>query len=74
MAAENKLSDKRIRALLGKPQDKQQVISDGRGLSIRVSSAFFGGSFLAIESVTGRRAREISLLMKIFRRYPTTTT
>lgn len=36
MAAENKLSDKRIRALLGKPQDKQQVISDGRGLSIRV--------------------------------------
>ncbi|HGG6608000.1 TPA: tyrosine-type recombinase/integrase [Salmonella enterica subsp. diarizonae serovar 50:k:z] len=37
MAAENKLSDKRIRALLGKPQDRQQVISDGRGLSIRVS-------------------------------------
>ncbi|EAR9443662.1 site-specific integrase [Salmonella enterica] len=37
MAAENKLSDKRIKALLGKPQDKQQVISDGRGLSIRVS-------------------------------------
>ncbi|EBT2373223.1 site-specific integrase [Salmonella enterica] len=39
MAAENKLSDKRIRALLGKPQDKQQVISDGRGLSIRVSKS-----------------------------------
>ncbi|EAM9431173.1 DUF4102 domain-containing protein, partial [Salmonella enterica] len=37
MAAENKLSDKRIKALLSKPQDKQQVISDGRGLSIRVS-------------------------------------
>lgn len=37
MAAENKLSDKRIKAYLGKPQDKQQVISDGRGLSIRVS-------------------------------------
>ncbi|ECF1925808.1 DUF4102 domain-containing protein, partial [Salmonella enterica subsp. enterica serovar Newport] len=39
MAAENKLSDKRIKALLGKPQDKQQVISDGKGLSIRVSKS-----------------------------------
>ncbi|EBS4548400.1 DUF4102 domain-containing protein [Salmonella enterica subsp. enterica serovar Newport] len=37
MAAENKLSGKRIKTLLGKPQDKQQVISESRDLSIRVS-------------------------------------
>ncbi|EDF9813700.1 tyrosine-type recombinase/integrase [Salmonella enterica subsp. enterica serovar Tennessee] len=37
MAAENKLSDKKIKCLYGKPLDKQKVISDGRGLSVRVS-------------------------------------
>ena len=39
MAAENKLSDKRIKALLGKSQVKQRVVSDGKGLSIRVSKS-----------------------------------
>jgi integrase len=38
MAAENKLSDRMLKSLLGKPLDKQVTISDGRGMSIRVSS------------------------------------
>ena len=38
MAAENKLSDKAVRTLLGKPTERQRTISDGRGLSIRVST------------------------------------
>lgn len=37
MGAENKLSDKRLKNLLGKPLPRQQVISDGKGLSVRVS-------------------------------------
>lgn len=37
MGAENKLSDKRLKNLLGKTLPRQQVISDGKGLSVRVS-------------------------------------
>lgn len=37
MAVENKLSDKALKALLGKARDKQKTISDGKGLSVRVS-------------------------------------
>lgn len=37
MAEENNLSDKPLKSLLGKPLDKQRVISDGRGLSAGVS-------------------------------------
>ncbi len=37
MATENKLSEKGLRALLGKERDRQCVIADGRGMSIRVS-------------------------------------
>jgi hypothetical protein len=37
MAAENKLSDRQLKALQGKSQTKQRLISDGRGMSARVS-------------------------------------
>ncbi|EIY5518677.1 site-specific integrase [Salmonella enterica] len=62
MAAENKLSDKRIRALLGKPQDKQQVISDGRGLSIRVSKSG-AVSFVMFYRLGGRETPPVWLTL-----------
>lgn len=37
MAGENKLSDKKLRSLLGKQRDSQIMLSDGKGMSIRVS-------------------------------------
>lgn len=36
MAGENKLSDKALKALHGKPQSRQKMLADGRGLSARV--------------------------------------
>ncbi|HBM0244211.1 site-specific integrase [Salmonella sp. NW805] len=62
MAAENKLSDKRIRALLGKPQDKQQVISDGKGLSIRVSKSG-AVSFVMFYRLGGRETPPVWLTL-----------
>lgn len=37
MATENKLSDTLLRKLHGKPQSRQKMMADGRGLSVRVS-------------------------------------
>ncbi|EBW6364109.1 site-specific integrase [Salmonella enterica subsp. enterica serovar Oranienburg] len=37
MATENKLSDTLLRKLHGKPQSRQRMMADGRGLSVRVS-------------------------------------
>lgn len=37
MATENKLSDTLLRKLCGKPQSRQKMMADGRGLSVRVS-------------------------------------
>lgn len=37
MGGENKLSDTRLRKLHGKPQPRQKMMADGRGLSVRVS-------------------------------------
>ncbi|EHN5884382.1 TPA: site-specific integrase [Salmonella enterica] len=62
MAAENKLSDKRIKVLLGKPQDKQQVISDGRGLSIRVSKSG-AVSFVMFYRLGGRETPPVWLTL-----------
>ncbi|HGB4867757.1 TPA: tyrosine-type recombinase/integrase [Salmonella enterica subsp. enterica serovar Muenchen] len=62
MAAENKLSDKRIKALLGKSQDKQQVISDGRGLSIRVSKSG-AVSFVMFYRLGGRETPPVWLTL-----------
>ncbi|WP_329502692.1 site-specific integrase [Klebsiella aerogenes] len=39
MGAENKLSDKALRALVGKQQERQITKADGKGLSIRVSKS-----------------------------------
>lgn len=39
MAGENKLSDKALKALHGKPQKRQKMVADGRGLSVRVSTS-----------------------------------
>lgn len=36
MAGENKLSDKALKALHGKPQPRQKMVADGRGLSVSV--------------------------------------
>lgn len=62
MAAENKLSDKRIKAFLGKPQDKQQVISDGKGLSIRVSKSG-AVSFVMFYRLGGRETPPVWLTL-----------
>lgn len=37
MAGETKLSDKALKVLHGKPQSRQKMVADGRGLSVRVS-------------------------------------
>ncbi|WGL95809.1 integrase arm-type DNA-binding domain-containing protein [Arsenophonus nasoniae] len=37
MTGENKLSDKKLRPLLGKHRDSQVMMADGKGMSIRVS-------------------------------------
>lgn len=37
MAGENKLSYKALKALHGKPQPRQKMVADARGLSVRVS-------------------------------------
>ncbi|WGL93767.1 tyrosine-type recombinase/integrase [Arsenophonus nasoniae] len=39
MAAENKLSEKRLKALSGSLREKQLLVADGRGLSVRVSKS-----------------------------------
>ncbi|EML2677146.1 MAG: Arm DNA-binding domain-containing protein [Klebsiella michiganensis] len=36
MAGENQLSGKALKALHGKPQKRQKMVADGRGLSVRV--------------------------------------
>lgn len=36
MAGENKLSDKVLKALHGKPLPRQKMVADGRGLSVSV--------------------------------------
>ncbi|NTZ36197.1 DUF4102 domain-containing protein [Enterobacter sp. JMULE2] len=37
MVAENKLSDKALKAMCGKPLERQKCIADGKGLSLRIS-------------------------------------
>lgn len=37
MVGENTLSDKALKYLDGKPQQRQKMVADGRGLSVRVS-------------------------------------
>ncbi|EOW3043961.1 Arm DNA-binding domain-containing protein, partial [Escherichia coli] len=55
MAIENKLSDKLLKSLVGKRQDKQKTIADGRGLSVRVSMV--GGiSFVFYYRLGGRES------------------
>lgn len=37
MAGENKLSDKKLRSMLGKKRDSQIMLADGKGMSVRVT-------------------------------------
>ncbi|ELN2578449.1 site-specific integrase [Enterobacter kobei] len=63
---DNKLSDKFLKALLGRPRDKQTTISDGRGLSARVSKT--GGiSFVYFFRIAGRDSAPIWMTIG---RYP----
>ncbi|AXF78203.1 Arm DNA-binding domain-containing protein [Erwinia tracheiphila] len=39
MPAENKLSDKYLKSMSGTLSDRQKLVADGRGLSVRVSKA-----------------------------------
>ncbi|MFP2504492.1 tyrosine-type recombinase/integrase [Buttiauxella gaviniae] len=66
MAAENKLSDRALKSLLGKVTDKQKTISDGRGLSARVSSKG-AVSFVFFFRLGGR---ETSPIWMTLGRYP----
>ena len=60
MAIENKLSDKLLKSLVGKRQDKQKTIADGRGLSVRVSMV--GGiSFVFYYRLGGRESPPVWL-------------
>lgn len=66
MAIENKLSDKLLKSLVGKRQDKQKTIADGRGLSVRVSMV--GGiSFVFYYRLGGRESPPVWLTLG---RYP----
>ncbi|EDU0171258.1 site-specific integrase [Salmonella enterica subsp. enterica] len=62
MAAENKLSDKQLKSLVGKPQAKQKVISDGRGMSVRVSKNG-GVSFVFFYRMGGRDTAPVWLTL-----------
>lgn len=66
MAAENKLSDRALKALAGKPSAKQKTISDGRGLSVRISPAG-AVSFVYFYRLGGRESSPIWLTLG---RYP----
>ncbi len=57
MAIENKLSDKLLKSLVGKRQDKQKTIADGRGLSVRVSMVGGSALFFTIVLVAGNPLR-----------------
>ncbi|WP_447722313.1 tyrosine-type recombinase/integrase [Edwardsiella tarda] len=66
MAIENKLSDKLLKSLAGKPRDRQKTMADGRGLSVRVSMA--GGiSFVFYYRMGGRETPPVWLTLG---RYP----
>ncbi|RYM59075.1 Putative prophage CPS-53 integrase [Serratia quinivorans] len=66
MATENKLSDKLLKSLSGKPSEKQLIMADGRGLSIRVSKAG-GVSFVFYYRTGGRTSPPVWLTLG---RYP----
>ncbi|EBY8083582.1 DUF4102 domain-containing protein [Salmonella enterica subsp. enterica serovar Banana] len=69
MAAENKLSDRMIKSLYRKKHSKQTTISDGRGLSVRVSPS--GGiSFVFFFRIGGRDTSPIWMTLG---RYPDMT-
>ncbi|HCM62807.1 MAG TPA: integrase [Morganella sp. (in: Bacteria)] len=60
--AVNKLSDKKLKSLHGKPTDKQKVIADGNGLSIRVSKTG-AVSFIFFYRLYGRESAPIWLTL-----------
>lgn len=66
MAVENKLSDKALKALIGKTRDKQKTISDGKGLSVRVST-LGAVSFVYFFRLGGRASAPIWMTLG---RYP----
>ncbi|EOT7728261.1 Arm DNA-binding domain-containing protein [Escherichia coli] len=66
MAIENKLTDKLLKSLAGKPQDRQKIMADGRGLSVRVS-VVGGISFVFYYRIGGRDAPPVWLTLG---RYP----
>ncbi|MBD2826795.1 tyrosine-type recombinase/integrase [Xenorhabdus szentirmaii] len=60
--AVNKLNDKKLKSLQGKPTDKQQTIADGNGLSIRLSKT--GAiSFVFFYRLYGRESAPIWLTL-----------
>lgn len=66
VATENKLNDKLLKSLSGKPAEKQKIMADGRGLSARVSKAG-GVSFVFYYRTGGRESAPVWLTLG---RYP----
>lgn len=66
MTAVNKISDRYLRGLIGKPREKQSTKADGKGLSVRVSKAG-GVSFVFYFRIGGRASAPIWLTLG---RYP----
>ncbi|PHM73021.1 site-specific integrase [Xenorhabdus sp. KJ12.1] len=60
--AVNKLSDKKLKSLYGKPVEKQQTIADGNGLSIRLSKQGTI-SFVFFYRLYGRKSAPIWLTL-----------
>ncbi|WP_272872349.1 Arm DNA-binding domain-containing protein [Pectobacterium carotovorum] len=69
MAGENKLSYKALKALHGKPQHRQKMVADDRGLSVRVSTNG-AVSFVFFFRHSGRQS---SLVWMTLGRYPDMT-
>ena len=66
MAGENKLSDKALKSLEGKPQQLQKIVADGRGLSVRVSTNG-AVSFVFFFTHSGRQSAPVWIMLG---RYP----
>lgn len=62
MAGENKLSDKALKNFLSKPRDKQMLLADGKGLSVRVSKTG-AVSFVFFYRLAGERGAPVWLTL-----------
>ena len=64
MAGENKLSDKVLKALHGKPLPRQKMVADGRGLSVSVRWVALWALFISSDIPQGLDPRIENKLTK----------